>query len=502
MPQAPSPSEIAQIAQSLLVGLKRRPLALPAMIAAKLFADAATTPPAIVALTLAGQHSRFQRVAAPAPDALKHDAQSRHDDPRSMLSNASRRDLKHLLSMMKGLDGPAFFNACLDEIERHQLRLHPFDLPGLQQFLQQPATRRHPAVLPCLPGADAVSEISVEELSDMKPEIRRAVLRRFREADPASARERIEVLFASETAEQRAELLEILEHRLGRDDHEFLIRASKDRAGTVKDLARWLLGHLPGVAEYEARLSAAVAALSVKAGRKLQRKRKLVLNAKMITGRMRWDQTNTTRSALLGLLPSDLARQLDLTEDDLFELLPESEMQIIVTLAQTAASRGNRRQLEILLPLLADGAAIKLFVNGTLHTPISDDCRKILTAHFAAIITSSTLPDGATLLSIYKHARAPLGEDLARDFIRSKSWRDHVAELGKTEDAENKKTPNALAEAALLMAVPVLDEFLTSFADIPIHLAGVARAVVAFRQNLASTDPVPPIVQSQAEDRK
>lgn len=502
MPQAPSSSEIAQFAQSLLVGLKRRPLALPATISAKLSAGAATTPPAIVALTLAGQYSRFQRVAAPAPDALKHDAQSRHDDPRPMLSDVSRRALKHLLSMMKGLDGPAFFNACLDEIERHQLRLHPFDLPGLQQFLQQPGARRHPTVLSCLPGADAVDEISVEELTGMEPDIRMALLRRFRETDPASARERIEVLFASETAERRAELLEILEHRLGSDDHEFLIRASKDRAGTVKDLARWLLGRLPGAAEYEARLSVAVAALSVKTGRKPQRKRNLVLNAKMITGRMRRDQTNTTRSALLGLLPIDLARQLDLTEDDLFELLPESEVQIIVTLAQTTASRGNRRQLEILLPLLADSAAIKLFVNGTLHTLIPDDCSKMLTARFVAIATGGNLPDGITLLSIYKHARAPLCEDLARDFIRSKSWRDHVAELGKTEDAEKKKSQNVLAEAALLIPAPILDEFLTSFADIPTPLADVARTIVAFRQSLASTDPVPPILQSQAEDRK
>ncbi|MBX2804811.1 MAG: hypothetical protein KTR19_02470 [Hyphomicrobiales bacterium] len=502
MRRVPSSSDIPQLGQSLLLGTKRRPLTLPSAVSAMLSTNADSPHPAIVALTLAGQYSRFQRPGSPASETLNLEAQPLHDDPRPMLSGISRKALKQLLGMLKNQDAGAFFTACLDEIARRELRLHPFDLPELGRLLRQSDARLHRAVLPPLPNADTLHRIDADELKRMEPDLCMMLLRELREADPATARDRIEELWGTMSADRRAELLDLLSNRLGPDDCELLAKAAQDRAKPVKTVAQTLLGRLTGTNEYETRLGRAVAALSVKTGRKPQQKRKLVLNSKQLTGHIRGRHASAVSSALLGLLPGDIARQLDLSEDDLLGLLPDSEFQIALAFAGTAASRNNRQQLEILLPLLADSAAIKLFVNDGFGTSISEDSREMLTARFAAIVTQGSLPDGITFLSLYQHARAPLREDMAHALIRSRGWRNHVADLGKDTDTNPKAMPNALAEAALLIPAVILDEFLASFADIPAHLAGTARAVVTFRQSLTRTDPILPIAQSAAESRK
>lgn len=499
MPQLPTPSQIAQLDQSLLLGQKRRPLSLPPAIAARLSANSNSPYPTIVALVLAGQYRRFQRPTTSVPDNSKESDQPLHDDLRPMLSEDSRRALKHLLSMVKELSVPDFANAALDEIDRHGLRLHPFDLPGLAPHLRSPEARRHAAVLPYLARVETANCILIEELEHMTPDMRGVQLQQLRKITPSAARDRVETLFASEGAEQRALLLEILIAELGPEDREFLEKAAKDRAGAVKDMAKLLLGRIPGAPEYDKRLSEAAAVLSVKTEGKLRRKRKLVFKVKD-AGRARRHKAEVIVPALFGLLLGDLARQLDFTEDDFLALMTETELSIIVAFALTAADHGDCQQLKALTPLLSDSAAIDLMARHHGLKPMTEECRAVLTARFTAIATDGSLPHRNTLLSIYNHARAPLCEDLARSFLQSVSWREHVAELAKFEDTEKK--PNALPEAALLIPTSLLSDYLASISEVSAHLTAAARAVVAFRHSLAATVPVSPIAQCSAEDWK
>lgn len=110
-----------------------------------------------------------------------------------------------------------------------------------------------------LAGLNPEWKLEVAEVSDDLPdaerrwaegtsEERRAVLTRLRAREPARAREWLQSTWAKEKAEQRAELLACLEVGLSLEDEALLEQGRKDRAGAVREVARRLLGQLPGSA--------------------------------------------------------------------------------------------------------------------------------------------------------------------------------------------------------------------------------------------------------------
>ena len=70
----------------------------------------------------------------------------------------------------------------------------------------------------------------------------------LRRRDPRAARQLLAAGWALETADDRATLLLVLAHGLSAADEEFLEAALDDRAGRVREVARALLGRLPGSA--------------------------------------------------------------------------------------------------------------------------------------------------------------------------------------------------------------------------------------------------------------
>lgn len=75
---------------------------------------------------------------------------------------------------------------------------------------------------------------------------RASQLRQLRKDDPAAGRDLLATTWSSDSAKDRRALLETLQVGLGPDDEEFLEGALDDRAGSVRELAAWLLDGLPG----------------------------------------------------------------------------------------------------------------------------------------------------------------------------------------------------------------------------------------------------------------
>ncbi len=99
---------------------------------------------------------------------------------------------------------------------------------------------------------------------------RRAYLTRLRDADPDAARELLAAGWPKETGTDRGQLISVLARGLSRADEEFLEAALDDRHGTVRAVARRLLGQLPGSAfrHRTARRAEGVLRLEHRAGRR------------------------------------------------------------------------------------------------------------------------------------------------------------------------------------------------------------------------------------------
>jgi hypothetical protein len=94
------------------------------------------------------------------------------------------------------------------------------------------------------------SELTNESWDDFLPAERLRLLRTLRQQQPELVTSLYAAKFATEPAEVRAKLVEVLGTRLGAHDTAFLQSLESDRSGRVKDLARNFLARL-GVATLE-----------------------------------------------------------------------------------------------------------------------------------------------------------------------------------------------------------------------------------------------------------
>src|SRR5262249_37291763 len=87
---------------------------------------------ALKALALLGQHNRFRRPAGASPTSV----QPLFPDERAIVPEAARPLLLSLLSGKGGDLTDAIPLAIADAMERRRLRLHPFDLARLEDFVK------------------------------------------------------------------------------------------------------------------------------------------------------------------------------------------------------------------------------------------------------------------------------------------------------------------------------------------------------------------------------
>jgi hypothetical protein len=486
MAQAPSSREIAQLGQALMLGTRKRPIALPPDAAALLPATSSLST-AMLALVLAGQHARFEHPTAPTLAPPQESDLAQHRDTRSMMSEPSRRILKQLLALAKGDAPDAILNACRDRVAAHGLRLHPFDLPGLAPNMRGAPARTGPSSL----SDPAGQPLDAEGWKAMPPDSRAEALRQFRLASPDAARALLEETFRFETAPHRAAFLAVLAAHLTPADLPFLESAAKDRAEAVRNLALRLAGSIPGTAAYRERLDRA-AALFVTRGPKSQPERKLALPKALASSVAR--PNYEVFQSLEGLKLADLAARLDFTPAALLEALPQEESMIFLALMTTAAIDGDcALAVSLAQRLRGPRALVTLWGLRRDSLDMLKQCRAALMDAFIALALSGAYPDAQTLHAYYGFNGGSLSEPLAQKLLASESWRSHVGRLAAPE-ADNK-TPNAVKETALLIPDSLLDGYLASIDALPPHLTLAARMFAEFCDSLTATTPVAPLTQ-------
>lgn len=175
----------------------------------------------------------------------------------------------HLRAMMAGRYFQIFLE-WLGEVARQGRHLPPELLPALLNRTRE----RHDLRAPVLAaGGRRAAWLAAQNpvwsfASSADPalwetgtrEQRRAILRDWRERSPAEAREKLEAVWATEPAENRAEFLAEFFTELSLDDVPLLERALTDRSKDVRRIALSCLGSLPGSAFVE-RMTARVAPL-------------------------------------------------------------------------------------------------------------------------------------------------------------------------------------------------------------------------------------------------
>jgi hypothetical protein len=161
--------------------------------------------------------------------------------------------LKRLLKEKRLSADSEFAVACA--LEHARLRPHPFDLPQLEGFVRAHAERLGATALYWVqretPEAQRRSYFDAEELNasnwaEASLARRVAFLESWRSRDAADARQGLELVWASRSADERLRMLGVMQTGLSEDDLAFLEPLKKDRAPRVRALAARLLARLQG----------------------------------------------------------------------------------------------------------------------------------------------------------------------------------------------------------------------------------------------------------------
>lgn len=197
-------------------------------------------------LALAGQARRL--ALRPAP---------READPRPPLPRLALPVLPDPLrprfrEAMDAMAARSHRRLALDMLQTRGLAAHPLDwMPAPSEDV--PALYR--PWLDWVGGAATVEHLTADTWDDVTRAPRRILLRDLRRTDPAAARALLVEKLASRPAEERAELLAVMETGLSEEDAAFLEGLDGDRSGRVRQEARRLLarlGRLAGAVDAEA----------------------------------------------------------------------------------------------------------------------------------------------------------------------------------------------------------------------------------------------------------
>nr|WP_316652537.1 DUF5691 domain-containing protein [uncultured Gellertiella sp.] len=202
------------------------------------------------ALSLAGQALRFEPPVQPG----RFQVEDRIDDPRAIIPEAARRPLMRLLATRSLALQPAEVRIVQVLAER-RLRLHPFDMPKLEKFVQVHAEMLGGQALAFCERDVAPHKkqtyFAPDALTDetwmrATPAIRRRYVDARRAADPAVGRALVEAVWGGENADGRLRLLSCLRAGLSVEDRPFLTGLAGDKSQQVRDLAQKYLSRLPG----------------------------------------------------------------------------------------------------------------------------------------------------------------------------------------------------------------------------------------------------------------
>jgi len=423
---------------------------------------------ALKALALLGQHNRFRRPAGVAATS----AEPLFPDERAIVPEAARPLLRSLLSGKSGDLTDAVALAVADAMELRRLRLHPFDLARLEDFVKAHAdqlgasavawTQRH-ATATTPDTYSFVETIDEGNWTHGRPAQRAAFIRGLRATDAAHARALVEGVFASEQAPVRLVLVKALAENLSLADQPFLEGLAKDRAPTVREAAESLLARLPSSAQAAKRLEECLSRIKRVTGGLLRRRTALQLDYPVTV--KEWQREAWAINTFGTIALDDFAKGLELSIDEVAEAT--SYDPILSTVLAVQASQA--RHYDLLARLVREG-----LVHAWVTMVQADDLDILDPAAWSA---AAIQPDlwremPPALMRLYARLRAPLPTPTGESLLGSKAWRDL---LGIAE--QNIPEPIVFSTIAILLPQALRDPLREQLAPLPADLT--ARALAA-----------------------
>jgi hypothetical protein len=377
---------------------------------------------ALKALALLGQHSRFRRRVYAAPTS----AEPLFADERAIVPEAARPLLLLLLSRKIGDVTDVVPLVVADAMERRRLRLHPFDLPRLEDFVKAYAdqlgasaiawTQRH-ATTTSPDAYSFVETIDETNWTHGRPAQRAAFIHSLRATEAARARALVEGVFASEQAPVRLVLVKALAENLSPADQPFLEGLAKDRAPTVREAADSLLARLPGSPQAANRLQECLSRIKRTATGVLRRRTALQLDYPATV--KEWQRETWAISTFGTISLDDFAKGLELSIDEVVAAAADDP--ILSTVLAVQASQARRHDLFARLVRERGASAWVAMVQADdldIHDP---------EAWSAAAIQPdlwTEMPVAVVLIRLYAKLRMPLPAPTSERLLASKAWRD------------------------------------------------------------------------------
>lgn len=141
---------------------------------------------------------------------------------------------------------PRLLDQALTRPELHRDALRAADARGA--WLVTNRRRWRPMIASAQAAGASEASLDAAAWARQPTAVRAEMLARLRAVDPAAARERLESVWSSEKAADRATMIKTLRTGLSLEDEPLLERALDDRAADVRASARLLLDALPGSA--------------------------------------------------------------------------------------------------------------------------------------------------------------------------------------------------------------------------------------------------------------
>lgn len=313
----------AAIIEALMQGTGRRPLQPAGILGEGIAAGDDAAPARMLALAVQAQLHDL-----PAPPTV-FDEVAAAPDMRPIVPEAVRPMILRLVTGKGNPPDDAAAFALAQGLERHGLRLHPFDVPRLAPFV-----RKHAEMLGIATGegegeAGAATAWALWETLDetnwmlATPARKAGFIADMRLADPAGARALVEAQLPLEKAEVRLRLIDALGSGLTSADRPFLESLAADRAPTVKRAVTRLLARLPGTGAAEAQIAEVLSRITRGSTGLLRRRVTLSLqmpaNVKSAAAEIDWLATNFGGigcSALAGALGMTPTALLEAAHDD------------------------------------------------------------------------------------------------------------------------------------------------------------------------------------------
>lgn len=400
---------------------------------------------ALKALALLGQHNRFRRPAR----ASTLSAEPLFSDERAVVPDAAR-PLLILLFSGKGAamtDGVPLLIA--DAMERRRLRIHPFDLPRLEDFVKAHADQlgasaiawmqRHAATTTIADAYSFVETIDETNWMQGRPAQRAAFIRGLRATDAPRARTLVEGVLASEQAPVRLVLVKALAENLSPADGPFLEGLAKDRAPTVREAAEGLLARLPGSPQAAKHLQDCLSRIKrVKTGA-LRRRTVLQLDYPATVEVWQREPWAVTTFGTISL--DDFAKGLELSVDEVVSAAADDHILTMVLAVQASQARCYDLLARLVRERAAAGA-VELACEHAWAAMVQVDDLDIpdpVAWSVAAIqpdLWSDLMPVGISLTRLYAKLRMPLLEPTAQALLASKAWRTLLDRVKVEELAE------------------------------------------------------------------